>query len=186
MKTEIRNHVEAFRKALELAANTRKDECREMDRWFNELENFPQGCCDLASNFLAKYLSELEWDLSPYIICLSWNENEIKKGHVIVALDGDYIDITLDQFDECKQNLKDNPVVIEQIESEGELSKFIKKIQKEESTKITTRNINIDTETKNGHDLYQWIHTTANNFVKPNSHSEKWPKLIDTEIRKAW
>lgn len=40
MKTEIRNHVEAFRKALELAANTRKEECREMDRWFNELENF--------------------------------------------------------------------------------------------------------------------------------------------------
>lgn len=57
MDAEIKKLIHALRNALVMAADTRSHECFFMPRW-SELNAFPHGCCDLASNFLAKYLSE--------------------------------------------------------------------------------------------------------------------------------
>lgn len=53
MKDETRKRIHAFRNALVMAADTCSHECFLMGRW-RELNSFPHGCCDLASNFLAQ------------------------------------------------------------------------------------------------------------------------------------
>ncbi|TLP82002.1 hypothetical protein FE153_11570, partial [Streptococcus pneumoniae] len=97
--------IKAFRRALELGGGERADGCRHFPRWKTELRNFPHSSCDLASNTLAYYLKERE-RCHPCIIFMEGNagfheaENSTVHGHVIVLLDGEYIDLTLDQFDE--------------------------------------------------------------------------------------
>ncbi len=55
---DIKFRVRAFRKALELSAQERSEECRHLSRWKPDLHNFPRGSCDMTSNCLARYLSE--------------------------------------------------------------------------------------------------------------------------------
>ncbi|EIA1553226.1 hypothetical protein K6801_004429, partial [Salmonella enterica subsp. diarizonae] len=57
MNKEIKKLIHAFRNALVMAADTHSHACFDMPRW-DELNTFPHGSCDLASNFLAKYLGE--------------------------------------------------------------------------------------------------------------------------------
>lgn len=96
MNGEIRRLIHAFRNALVLAADTRSHECFQFLRW-SELNSIPHGCCDLASNFLAQYLKDRNSRLAPYILCMEGNttfreeENSTVNGHVIVALNGEYI-----------------------------------------------------------------------------------------------
>jgi hypothetical protein len=60
--------------------------------------------------------------LFPYVIAMQWNEGPDSHGHVIVALDGEYTDLTLDQFDGY-----DDWIVAEAIESGGCLAPSCRK-----------------------------------------------------------
>ncbi|ENE17644.1 hypothetical protein ECP03047993_5738, partial [Escherichia coli P0304799.3] len=54
-------------------------------------------------------------------------ENSTVHGHVIVLLDGEYIDLTLDQFDEYPDYIPYEPV-----ESDGQIGKLLRNIMKHE------------------------------------------------------
>ena len=58
MEKEIKKIIHAFRNALVMAADTHSYACFFMPRWSGELNGSSLGCCETASNFLAKYLIE--------------------------------------------------------------------------------------------------------------------------------
>lgn len=140
MRQERVLRIKAFRRALELGGGERADGCRHFPRWKTELRNFPHGSCDLASNTLAYYLKERE-RCHPCIIFMEGNagfheaENSTVHGHVIVLLDGEYIDLTLDQFDEYPDYIPYEPV-----ESDGQIGKLLRNIMKHEDP-VKTRQI---------------------------------------------
>lgn len=156
MRQERLLRIEAFRRALELGAGERADDCRRFRRWKNELRNFPHGSCDLASNTLAQYLADTE-GCHPCIIFMEGNagfheaENSTVHGHVIVLLDGEYADLTLDQFDEYPDYIPYEPV-----ESGGQLGKLLRNIMKHEGP-VKTRQFDLD----GGDALYAWLRDTA-------------------------
>lgn len=104
MRQERALRIKAFRRALELGAGERADGCRHFPRWKEELKNFPHGSCDLASNTLAQYLTYTE-GCHPCIIFMEGSagfheaENSTVHAHVIVLLDVEYINLTLDQYE---------------------------------------------------------------------------------------
>ncbi|WP_455853813.1 hypothetical protein [Pantoea endophytica] len=142
MRHETTLRIQAFRQALELAAAECKEEYRKLPRWL-DLRNFSRGSCDLASNFLARYLMDSDKGLHPCIIFMCGNntfrkaENSTVNGHVIVMLNGNYIDLTLDQFDEYASYVSAEP-----IESGGIIGSLLHKIQKHEG-EISTRPVKI-------------------------------------------
>jgi len=160
MRQETTFRIRAFRQALELAAGETKAEYRNLPHWC-DLENFPAGSCDLASNFLARYLIERDKGLYPCIIHMCGNktfreaENSTVNNHVIVMLDGNYIDLTLDQFEEY-------PVYVpaEEIEAAGILGTLISKILLHEGT-LTTRPVNIG----RGQSLYKMLSKFADELL---------------------
>ncbi len=149
MRQERVLRIKAFRRALELGGGERADGCRHFPRWKTELRNFPHSSCDLASNTLAYYLKERE-RCHPCIIFMEGNagfheaENSTVHGHVIVLLDGEYIDLTLDQFDEYPDYIPYEPV-----ESDGQIGKLLRNIMKHEDP-VKTRQIDLD----GGEELY--------------------------------
>ncbi|HGM6910042.1 hypothetical protein JY538_09715 [Serratia marcescens] len=110
MRAEIEARVKAFRRVLELAASESVPSL-----WRDDLKAFPIGCCELASQTLAQYLRDHDKKLFPYVIAMQWNDGPDIHGHIIIALDGDYTDLTLDQFPQY-----DNYIVAESIESGGQ------------------------------------------------------------------
>ncbi|MCW6034470.1 hypothetical protein [Pantoea sp. JK] len=86
------------------ADGERLEECSKGSRWC-ELKRFPAGSYDLASNCLVQYLKNSGEKGEPIILYMCGNqtfleaENSTTHGHVIVILDGEYIDLTL-EFDE--------------------------------------------------------------------------------------
>jgi hypothetical protein len=84
-----------------------------------------------------KYLKDHDKTLFPYVIAMQWNEDADIHGHVIVALDGEYIDLTLDQFEEYK-----DWVVAEPIESCGQISSLLRKVRHLKGS-ITTRKVTL-------------------------------------------
>jgi len=160
MRHETTLRIRAFRQALELAAAEQREECRELPRW-SELKDFPRGKCELASNFLARYLMDSDKGVHPCIICMCGNntfreaENSTVNGHVIVMLDGNYIDLTLDQFDEYESYVPAEP-----IESGGVIGSLLHKIQKH-GGKISTRPIKIE----DGHKLFSLLSKSADELL---------------------
>lgn len=65
-------------------------------------------------------------------------ENSTVHGHVIVILNGEYIDLTLDQFDEYTDYIP-----AESLETGGVLGTLLRKIPQYEG-EIETRRINLD------------------------------------------
>ncbi len=178
MREEIENCVRAFHQALKKAAQEQPEECRNGPRWC-ELKDFPAGSCDLASQTLVKYLRDHDPNLFPYVIATSRIENDDLKSHVFVALDGDYIDLTLDQFDEY-----DDWIVAEPIESGGTLGAFLQKVRRLEGT-ITTREVTLDVIQGDGHQLYGWLKKTADDLLAAagqNVKPEPLPVLVSREI----
>lgn len=163
MKQDTRRRIHAFRNALVLAADTRSHECFHMPRWNTELNNFPGGGCDLASNFLAQYLRDSDPTLQPDIIHMqatqSFRDEEKSTvySHVIVALGEEYIDLTLSQFAEYSGR-----VVIE--DKFGTLHTLLSKIKQHEGT-VTGRGINIDSASEEGEALYGWLRHTADRLL---------------------
>ncbi|HGM6906198.1 hypothetical protein OQJ40_22330 [Serratia nevei] len=163
MTDEIKRRIHAFRNALALAADTRSHECFAMGRW-QELNEFPHGCCDLASNFLAQYLRDSEPTLQPVIIHMEAthsyrvDKESTVKSHVIVALGDKYIDLTLNQFAEYSRR-----VIIE--DKYGTLASMQREIQRFGGT-VTRRDINIDNTVENGEELYDWLRNTADRLLE--------------------
>lgn len=160
MRQERTLRIKAFRRALELGAGERADGCRHFPRWKEELRNFPHGSCDLASNTLAKYLTDTE-GCHPCIIFMEGNagfqeaENSTVHGHVIVLLDGEYIDLTLDQFPEYPEYIP-----AEAVESGGPLGKLLRNIMKHEDP-VKTRRVDLN----GGEKLYAWLRDTADEVL---------------------
>jgi len=177
MRYETTLRIRAFRQALVLAAAEQREEYRVLPRW-NELKDFPGGSCDLASNFVARYLMDSDKALHPCIICLCGNntfreaENSTVNGHVIVLLDGNYIDLTLDQFEEYAAYIPAEP-----IESRGIIGSLLHKIQKHEGT-ISTRLVEIG----DGHKLYIVLKKYANKLLASNPEIQALKR--DTEASK--
>ncbi|MBW7681302.1 hypothetical protein N4Q63_18950 [Leclercia adecarboxylata] len=179
MRQERALRIKAFRRALELSAGERADECRNFSRWEMELKNFPHGSCDLASNTLAKYLTDTEGG-HPCIIFMEGNagfheaENSTVHGHVIVLLDGEYIDLTLDQFPEYPEY-----ILAEAVESGGQLGKLLRNIMKHEDP-VKTRRVDLN----GGEQLYAWLRNTANEVLAADPEWQAWEQSI-AEQREA-
>ncbi|WP_225622046.1 hypothetical protein [Citrobacter koseri] len=178
MNADTRARVEAFRRALELAAYERSGE-PVPSIWRDFLRAFPRGCCELASQTLAEYLTEDGSNLHPYVIGMDWRVNAKDYGHVIVALDGEYIDLTLDQFDGY-----DDRIVAEPIESGGQLGSFIQKVRSLGGT-FWTRKVTLDVIPYEGHKLYGWLKATADSLLAASGQGrapDSMPLLVSTEI----
>ncbi|WP_142472476.1 MULTISPECIES: hypothetical protein [Enterobacteriaceae] len=163
MTPEIRRRIHAFRNALVLAADTRSNECFRMDRW-KELNAFPHGCCDLASNFLAQYLQDGDPSLKPVIIHMETTEDfreeyrSTVKSHVIVEVTGWFVDLTLNQFAEYQDR-----VVID--DRTGTVGSRLRNIRGSGGT-VTERSIQLDAGgNEKGHDLYAWLRDTADTLL---------------------
>lgn len=164
MTPEIRRRIHAFRNALVLAADTRSHECFHMGRWQMEMNHFPHGCCDLASNFLAQYLRDSDPALQPEIVHMVAEEtfrtqhNSSIHSHVIVALDDWYIDLTLNQFAEHRDR-----VVIDT--RTGTLGTLLRRIRACGGT-VNSRDIRLNTYNEDGSRLYAWLRATADRLLQ--------------------
>ncbi len=178
MNAGTRARVEAFRRALELAAYERSGEPVPFI-WRDFLRAFPRGCCELASQTLAEYLTEDGSNLHPCIIGMQWDDGPDRHGHVIVALDGVYIDLTLDQFDGY-----DDRIVADPVESGGQIAAFIQKVRAQGGT-LTTRERTFDGIPDQAWDLYAWLKAVADS-LQPVSGQGKapgsMPPPVSTEI----
>lgn len=164
MTPEIRRSIHAFRNALVLAADTRSHECFRMPRWESDMNNFPHGCCDLSSNFLAQYLKDSYPTLAPVIVRMETTANFREKhkssieSHVITKLDKWYIDLTLNQFDEYRAR-----VVIEG--NTGTLGTLLRNIRNCGGN-IKEGDIQQNAFSEDGQELYAWLCSTANKMLK--------------------
>ncbi|EAO5055869.1 hypothetical protein FZH48_26015 [Salmonella enterica] len=169
MTPEIRRRIHAFRNSLVLAADTRSNECFRMGRW-QELNAFPHGSCDLASNFLAQYLQDGDPSLKPVIIHMETTEDFRKeyrstiKSHVIVEVTGWFVDLTLNQFAEYQDR-----VVID--DRTGTVGALLKDIRASGGT-VTKRSIQLDAGLdEDGHELFDWLSATADSLMASSQPS---------------
>jgi len=178
MRADTRARVKAFRCALELAANERSGE-PVPSVWRDWLEDFPRGCCELASQTLVRYLRDHDDKLFPYVIAMGWRVNAQDYGHVIVALDGEYIDLTLDQFDGY-----DDWIVAEPIEAGGQIAAFMQKVRNQGGT-LTTRELTFDGIPDQSRKLYAWLKEVADGLLAASGYDKKlgsMPPLVSMEI----
>lgn len=173
MNDEIRQRIHAFRNALVLAADTRSHECFHMGRWKTEVNSFPHGSCDLASNFLAQYLKDGDPALQPLIVHMQTSLEFRKEhhstiySHVVVELDDWYIDLTLNQFDEYRHRVEiDNQT--------GILGSMLRNIVKKGGT-VEYRDIHLHSANQDGGRLYSWLRATANSLLDASGPvTAKW------------
>jgi hypothetical protein len=180
MRHETTLRIRAFRQALVLAAAEQREEYRVLPRWL-DLEDFPGGSCELASNFLARYLMDADKGLHPCIICMCGNntfreaENSTVNGHVIVMLDGNYIDLTLDQFEEYASYVPAEP-----IESHGVIGSLLHKIQKHEG-EISTRPVSIG----DGLELFSLLNQCADELLASDPEMQALKRDAETRSKTA-
>ncbi|EKM5066693.1 hypothetical protein RA231_004113 [Cronobacter turicensis] len=170
MREDVEFRVRAFRKALELARDC-PEECRHLGRWETELHNFPHGSCDMASNCLAQYLTDNKCG-HPCIIYMNGSrlENSPVHAHVIVMLDGEYIDLTLEQFEGYPDY-----IVSEPIESQEVIGTLLRRIGEVEGP-IETRPIKLSSSRERGDDMYVWLRDKADQILE-----EEKNRAVDTE-----
>lgn len=179
MRADTRDRVEVFRRALELAAGERSGE-PVPSIWRDCLKDFPHGCCELASQTLVQYLKDHNKKLFPCVIGMQWDDGPDRHGHVIVALDGEYIDLTLDQFDGY-----DDRIVAEPIESGGQLGTFMKKVRDQGGT-LSTRALTFDGIPDQAWKLYAWLKEVADGLLAASGQNRKpgsMPPLVSMEIQ---
>lgn len=158
MKQEIRKIIHAFRNALVMAADTHSHACFFMPRWSIELNSFPSGCCDLASNFLARYLTEHGYPARIIRFSCSSEINEYIKSHVIVKFDEYYIDLTRNQFAD-----NNSRVLIE--DKYGSLATLLREVKKDRYLTFEEKNFCIDNATYRGEQLYCYVKKLADGLV---------------------
>ena len=177
MNADTRARMEAFRRALELAAYERSAE-PVPSVWRDFIRAFPLGCCELASQTLVQYLMDHDEKLFPYVIGMDWRVNAKDYGHVIVALDGEYIDLTLDQFDGYHDR-----IVAEPIESGGQIAGFIQTVRTHGGT-LSTRELTFDGIPDQAWKLYAWLKEVADELLAASGQGrapDSMPLLVSTE-----
>ena len=178
MREDTEARVKAFRRALELAAGERSEE-PVPSVWRDVLKDFPDGCCELTSQTLAEYLTEDGSNLHPYVIGMQWDDGPDRHGHVIVALDGEYIDLTLDQFDGYHDR-----IVVEPVESGGQIAGFIQKVRAHGGT-LSTRKRTFDGIPDQAYNLYAWLKEVADDLLAASGQGRapgSMPLLVSTEV----
>lgn len=179
MRQERALRIKAFRQALEKAAREQPAELRDESRWC-ELRQFPGGSCDLASNGLAQYLMDNE-GCHPCIIFMRGNsdfhiaESSTVHGHVIVLLDGEYIDLTLDQFAEYPEYIPS-----ESVESDGPVGTLLRNIMKHEGP-VKTREVNLDDMGT----IYAWLRDSADSILVSDREWQAREQSVAEEREKA-
>lgn len=178
MTPETKRRIQAFRQALELAAGERSSEPVPYI-WRDCLKAFPSGCCELASQTLVEYLKERNENLFPYVIGMQWDDGPYRHGHVIVALDGEYIDLTLDQFDGY-----DDWIVAEPVESGGKIAAFMQKVRNQGGS-LSTRELTLDGIPDQAWKLSDWLKEVADGLLAASGQDSKpgtLPPLVSTDI----
>lgn len=159
MEREIKTIIHAFRNALVMASDTHSHACFFMPRWHKELNGFPSGSCDLASNFLAKYLTEHGYPAWIIRFSCSPEINKYIKTHVVVKYDDYYIDLTRNQFADYNSR-----VLIE--DKYGSIATLLRDVKKEEFLTFKEEDFCIDNATDSGEQLYCYVKQLADGLVK--------------------
>jgi len=163
MNSDIRKLIHAFRNAMVMAADTQSHECFQFHRW-SELNSFPYGCCDLASNFLATFLNDKGHRAEIIWLNNSLNEKEFSdmQSHVFVRLNGWHIDLTLCQFDNfnCRIRIEDSRT--------GTLGGLIRRNKEEDKTRTAVRDVNLDDACGSGLNLYRYVSNLADALLAGN------------------
>ena len=158
MEKEIKKIIHAFRNALVMAADTHSYACFFMPRWSGELNGFPHGCCDLASNFLAKYLIEHGYRARIIRFSCSAEINKFIKSHVVVKCDAHYIDLTRNQFDDYYGR-----VLIE--DKYGSMATLLRSVKADQFLTLKEQDFCIDNATNRGEQLYYYVKQLADELV---------------------
>lgn len=158
MEQKIKKFIHAFRNALVMAADTHSYACFFMPRWGIELNSFPSGCCDLASNFLAKYLTEHGYPARIIRFSCSSEINEYIKSHVVVKYNDYYIDLTRNQFDDYNGR-----VLIE--DKYGSIATLLRNVKNDPFLTFEEREFCIDNATNRGEQLYCYVKQLADELV---------------------
>lgn len=160
MNREIRKIIHAFRNALVMVADTQSHECFQFHRW-SELNSFPHGCCDLASNFLATFLNEKGYSAEIIWLKNGLDEQEFSdmQSHVFVRLNGWHIDLTLCQFKNfnCRIRIEDC--------NTGTLGGLIRRNIKEDAQRMKIRDVNLDDGLGSGQNLYRYVSSLADDLL---------------------
>lgn len=110
---------------------------------------------------------------------MDWRVNAKDYGHVIVALDGEYIDLTLDQFDGY-----DDRIVAEPIEYGGQIAAFIQNVRAHGGT-LSTRELTFDGIPDQAWKLYAWLKEVADDLLAASGQGrapDSMPLLVSTEV----
>lgn len=98
---------------------------------------------------------------------------------MIVTLDGEYIDLTLGQFDGYEDR-----IVAEPVESSGQSAGFILKVRDQGGT-LTTRERAFDCIPDQAYNLYAWLKEVADALLAASGQGrapDSMPLLVSTEI----
>lgn len=173
VNSDIRKLIHAFRNALVMAADTKSHECFQFHRW-SELNSFPNGCCDLASNFLAKYLNDKGHTAEIIFVNNGLDDKEFSdmQGHVFVRLNSWHIDLTLCQFDNfnCRIRIEDCRT--------GTLRGLIRRNRAEDTTRTAVREVNLDDACGSGLNLYRYVCNLADGLLAGKPYEEGIPLCI--------
>ncbi|EKK3319935.1 hypothetical protein PMI54_005315 [Salmonella enterica] len=107
---------------------------------------------------------------------MQWNDGSDIHGHVIVALDGDYTDLTHDQFQGY-----DDWIVAEPVESGGQMDTFLQKVRNLEGS-VTTQEVTLDVIPRDSHKLYGWLKATADSRLPVPGQNSNLLLPLSTEI----
>jgi len=151
-KYDVRKYVHKFRNALVRAAELESHRLYSFGRW-NELNSFPYGSCDIASNFLSAYLKQK--GIESKVI---WCKNELSKyrdikSHVWLEIYDHFIDITISQF---PKYCLDRIYICEKA-SPSILSEIYRSCYKLGGHNYQEREIEINTRIESGYQLFQEI-----------------------------
>lgn len=124
-----------------------------------ELNSFPHGCCVLASNFLARYLTEYGYPAWIIRFSCSSEINQFIKAHVVVKYDEYYIDLTRNQFADYN-----NRVLIE--DKYGSMATLLREVKKDAFLTFEEDGFCIDNATGRGEQLYCYVKQLADGLVK--------------------
>lgn len=94
-------------------------------------------------------------------------------------LDGEYIDLTLDEFDEYPDY-----IVSEAVESQGVIDTLLRRIGEIEGL-IETRPINLSSFIERGEDMYAWLRDKADKIFDEDEERQALQQKIDDFTTKA-
>lgn len=149
-------YIHRFRNALVKEAELESYRLHQLGRW-DELNSFPYGSCELASNFLAMYLKEKGIQSKVIWCCNELDQYSAVKNHVWLEVDDKFVDITISQF----PTYENSRIYICEKDSPAMLVKIYKHCRDIGYHTFQERDIQLNSATENGQDLYDEIKKMA-------------------------